>query len=684
MTTLRGPHGPPSRRGLGAIGTLLLTLALGMAWMAAEAAISLLTVPGVSRTELVERLLALLPWQLVLFGLWGLAFATLARRRRIPVETVAWLGIGAGAFSFLGVRLAENLVRTSTPLAALGGLAVLGAAIAALAGVLALVPRVLPPALRRAWTVAAGAGSVLLFVLFMQRVGYEIGRARGRLGEWLRQLGTLELLAIGAFAGGLLLALSGARARARLAGAVLLVAPLVVVFARSRPSPPPAAHRAAGPDVIVLLLDTTRADQLGAQRDGESVTPALDALSRDSVRFSRAFSPSNWTRGAMPGILTSIPYEAVGNQIPESVHTLAEHLHDAGWTTLGISANPLVTKDFGFAQGFDVFVDPHSMGDFLVVYLLQAIGAAAPRWTYQAGAVTDPLYFRDAAELRRRALALLDRSPGPSFLYVQFMDPHGPYLPPREYLPPAFRYEDFYSYYPFMGLRGRGILGTDAFRPRLENLRQRYASEVRYLDAELGRFFEALRARGRYEESLIWVLADHGEAFGEHDHAGHTGAELGNTLIHVPLLLKPPRSWGFEPRDESTPLSTYSLLPTTLGLLGLPVPGGLFGSDLSPLVRRQAAPEPSALVSRERKIQATIRWPWKLVLQDGHAMRLFQLEEDPDEARDVAAAHPDVTTALEEDLRAWQARVDAATTTAKTTEIDDATREQLRKLGYVE
>src|SRR5690606_108281 len=138
------------------------------------------------------------------------------------------------------------------------------------------------------------------------------------------------------------------------------------------------------------------------------------------------------------------------------------------------------------------------------------------------------------------------------------------------YLPPAFRFADFFSYHDFNRLTGRGVLGSPAFARHLTNLKQLYEAEVRYTDEELGRLFDRLRREGRWDETLVWLLSDHGEAFGEHDYAGHAGSNMTTTLLHVPLLLKLPRSWNVAPRVVEEVVSTYDVLPTTLGLLGLP------------------------------------------------------------------------------------------------------------------
>ncbi len=214
------------------------------------------------------------------------------------------------------------------------------------------------------------------------------------------------------------------------------------------------------------------------------------------------------------------------------------------------------------------------------------------------------------------------------------MDPHGPYLPPKKYLPEGFDTSHFLSYYEFTASAERGVLDTPAYRPRVENLRQRYEGEIRLLDDQIGSLIGDLRERRRWDEAMVWVLSDHGEAFGEDDWAGHNGNNMKNVLIQVPFLLKLPRSWGVEARTIEDLVST-SRPAATLGLLGLKVPDGLFGEDLSRVIRDPESPGPTGTVVSEgiRGAFAGIHWPWKLILEpdkSGAVERmLFTPVEDP-------------------------------------------------------
>lgn len=674
----------------GPVRSIAVFLLAAVSWLVGELLVSVWTIESVFLPELLSRFVGVLPWQLALFGCMGLAAALLSALRPISTPTLGWLAVGFPTTAFLGLRLAEGLNRVlPLPVAALGVL-LLAIVVAVALLALARLGHLLPESFRPAWAAAVWVGWTLAFIVAFGRTGWEIGLWRLDVVAEIRPLELSEVATIAALSAcAFAIRCRACRPAWRVAGLALLLAFGIGIFARAGSRPLVASGLEGRPDVLIILVDTLRFDHVGLHMDGVSITPTLDALESESIRFTRAFSPSNYTRPSMPGILASLPFDVVHYPVSEEVTMLSEHLQRAGWATFGASANPHVSGRLGYAQGFDEFVDTNSIGTFMVVHPLQILGAASPRLSYTAGIVDARYYYRTAGELLDRALEFMNRSPGPSFTYLQMMDAHGPYLPPKEFLPSDFDYGEIFSYFPFMRLSGRGILNSEEFRPKLENLRRRYAASVRYIDAELNEFFDSLKQSGRWDDTLVWVLSDHGEAFGEHDHAGHSGPGLDNTLIQIPVLLKPPRAWRLQPRTERAPISTYSLLPTTLSLLGLPVPDGLFGTDLSKLIRDGDADSTSGvIISQIKSTYSGVRWPWKLLVAEDEngapTRRLFNLEEDPGEVVDVSARHPAIADELQREIDAWDERIRTTRLEASEFELDAKTQSQLRMLGYVE
>jgi arylsulfatase A-like enzyme len=227
----------------------------------------------------------------------------------------------------------------------------------------------------------------------------------------------------------------------------------------------------------------------------------------------------------------------------------------------------------------------------------------------------------------------------------------------------------------------------------IENMRQRYAGELRFTDRQLGLFFDSLREQGLWDESLIWLLSDHGESFGERGFSGHGGWNTTPSVQQVPLALKPPASWNLPPRAIDTPVSTFDVLPTTLALLGLPPPRLAAGTDLSNLIRGVPGERAIAVVSaaggvRHRSLSC-FDWPWQLdvrITPEGaiESRTLYNLAIDPDQELDLSRAHPRVVERLEKDLVEYIKLERRALVQTQQTQFDAQTLDQLRRLGYLE
>jgi arylsulfatase A-like enzyme len=338
----------------------------------------------------------------------------------------------------------------------------------------------------------------------------------------------------------------------------------------------------------------------------------------------------------------------VGSSLSPEATTLAERLRQAGLATLGLSANPQVSPAFGYGQGFDVLSMGGNALDFQIVSVLKLAGAAFPGAAYELGVLGAELFYPPIAQLRQRALRLLDASPGPSLLYVQTMDVHGPYLPPRRLLPDDYRRENFLSYHQFLRLSGTPALRDPSLEPQLENLRQRYAAGARHTDEVLAAWIEELRARGRWDEALVWIVSDHGEAFGEHGMYRH-GFEVWEVLVRVPLVVHVP---GVKPRRVSARRSLIDLVPTVLEIMHVPPPppkaetGDDFVSGQSLLVDaflpdgKEAAQRdvyvdmPAGPYNDARR--ALIHGDMKLIVSGDRRFALYDLASDPNEERDLA------------------------------------------------
>lgn len=424
------------------------------------------------------------------------------------------------------------------------------------------------------------------------------------------------------------------------------------------PEPPDQAGPKP-PDVILITLDTTRADRLGVYGYTKSTSPNIDAFAREAVVFRRAFSTSPWTLPSHASMFTGkyptrhgahhnatdgdsnlgelLEGEAYRelkvDRLAESEVTLAELLAEKGYATGAFVGGPWLTPPFGLLQGFEA-----------------------------RDAAVDTLVGRSAEELTDAAIAWMQRVPArkPLHLLLNYFDPHNPYEPP------------------------------DPFRPEEPaDLQQLYDGEIRFMDHHLGRLLDALRAAGRYDTALVILVADHGELLGEHGIVGH-GPWLYEELIRIPLLIRFPDGREGGTTSDSV-VSVVDLLPVVAAETGISLPPGIDGLPLGQ--RRRALAESyrdvtavKALGMRfDRDLTALIDWPWKLVASSKGKRRLHRLDDDPGEATNLAQdeLQQERLEELLAQLSAERAKLVPGESVAPR-DLDPTVVERLRSLGYVE
>jgi len=401
---------------------------------------------------------------------------------------------------------------------------------------------------------------------------------------------------------------------------------------RARPEP----RGQPGLSVLLITVDTLRADALGAYGNKDAFTPWMDRLAAAGVRFEDAHAHNVVTLPSHANILSGrYPLEHgvrdnQGFRFSATVDTLATLLHARGYRTGAfVSAYPLASR-FGLDRGFDVYEDSF------------------------VGVRARPAFFeqeRRGPETVALARRWMDTpSLQPSFCWVHVYEPHFPYDPPE----------------PFAS-RFRG-------RP--------YHGEVAAADAALGPLLEPVLAAGAEGRTLVVLTADHGESLGEHGEATH-GIFAYEATLRVPLVLYQPRL--FAPRRVSEPVRHVDVLPTILDALGLPVPKGLPGRSLLPVAGgASAGPTASyfeALSGRLNRgwapLHGVLRARTKYI--DLPVPELYDLASDPQEAQNLAVREGrrvDDLRALLSSLRSTEGAIDRR-------KEDPETRERLRALGYV-
>lgn len=366
--------------------------------------------------------------------------------------------------------------------------------------------------------------------------------------------------------------------------------------------------------VIVVLLDTVRADHLALLGYERPTSPALAALGRDGVVFEDAGSDASWTRASVASLFTGESALAHG-VLSRDAHlgprwtTMAERFRAAGARTVALSTNPNVLPFWGFARGFDRFVD-----------------VGAEEWTANSDAARVLAVAREVVEAAGAEA---------TFLYIHINDAHAPYDPPA-----ATATRLLGSYDP--ASPGR-VLAPSATTTEVQAAVDRYDAEIAHLDEQLGRLFADLDRRGRYRSSLIVVVGDHGEEFLDHGGIYH-GHTLFREQLHVPLVFKLPDLAGAGTRVHA-PVSLLDVLPTMLAVLGMwsePLPGRPLVSANGSALPGASLPQLAVTDMDDRTVYAAEDERSTLIVQTRPRFQrwLFARATDPRQRHELSARAP--------------------------------------------
>jgi arylsulfatase A-like enzyme len=445
------------------------------------------------------------------------------------------------------------------------------------------------------------------------------------------------------------------------------------------------------PNVVLLVVDTLRADRLPAYGASRDAAPFLDELARRSLVFENAWSPSSWTLPATVSILTSVhPFQhgvtsleglELGPDeepvpvhcIPETIETLAEALRASGYRTYGIVSNLLVGEEVGFDRGFDRF--------------LKLDDEPADQVNARLG------FWRNE---------ILQSEPW--FLYLHYFDPHDVYHAREPWFSPPVAGEDR-GWPParvpgsdswsdidwilsrldpqpeeFAGKRAEG-LSAEELDGLFAWIKAAYDSEIGFVDARIREVFESFGL----EDAVVIFLSDHGEEFYEHGDLTH-GQNIYAETVRVPLFVHLPG--GARSGRVDTPVSTLDVVPTLRRLLGLPASEQDEGRDL--LAARSVLPIHTSLEGKsgqhplEDDLRSVARDDRRLIVRGDGSAQLYDISRDPLERADIAAGSPEVVAELRREiigLGASARRYEHAT--CLPTPADAARLERLRAIGYL-
>lgn len=394
------------------------------------------------------------------------------------------------------------------------------------------------------------------------------------------------------------------------------------------------SHSARGP-VILISIDTLRADRLPAYGYTNGVTPVIDKLAADGVLFEHAYAHSPQTLPSHTSILTGrLPFshgvrDNIGFVVPDGTVTLAHRLRNAGYATGAFVSSFVLRRQVGLDRGFDTYDD--------------RLPAAGP----ERGLAQVQRAGTDTAEA---AITWLRAQTSPEyFLFFHIYEPHTPYSPP---VPPASG--------------------------------DRYDGEVTFADEIVGRVIAALRARGDYDAATIILLSDHGEGLGDHGEDEH-GLFLYRSTIQTPLIIKRPGGDNAGQR-VATSVQHIDLAPTILEMTGLAADPALTGRSLLPVLDGGSSLPPAAIYAEAMSPRYHFGWSELYALTDDRYRliraprdELFDLSTDPGETRSIVSERSQVHAAMRTALDGLMAGATVSTPSA----VSAADRQRLAALGYV-
>jgi arylsulfatase A-like enzyme len=433
-------------------------------------------------------------------------------------------------------------------------------------------------------------------------------------------------------------------------------------------------------NLIIITLDTTRADHLSSAGYPLPTTPNLDRLATDGEQFLHAIAIAPWTLPSHASLFTGLyPREHGARGDPEGdierlwrlrglspqAVLLAERLAAVGYRTAAVVGGPMVGAAFGFARGFEYYD--------------------------QRGTEEDKLEHRRGDEITDIALSQVSRESGPFFLFLNYFDPHWPYMPDadlvQQWVPvgvkpiPPDQQDQIWKEV----LSGQRNITAD----EKQSMVSHYDGAIASMDRAIGRLFAGLKERGLYDSTMIVAVSDHGESFGEHQMLDH-GHSLYEDVLRAALIIKYPSRHAPAPSKVSQQLVDWlDVYATICREMGLPIAARLEGFgvhhpphdhfaelELNPFYVLQYG-------SRfDRTLEAVYRDRLKLIRDDKGQRWLFDLVADPLEERNLAETQPEEVAALGKALDDWAAR--SAVTRLQGTNVDltPSLKERLRALGY--
>jgi len=458
------------------------------------------------------------------------------------------------------------------------------------------------------------------------------------------------------------------------------------------------------PNVLLIVLDTVRADHMSCYGYTRNTTPNVDAFAEKAHIFRNVLSPSPWTLPTHASFFTGLPSSGhlctnAHAFLNDSFETLPEQLKAAGYQTVGLSSNSTITKERGFAQGFEIFENPGDHIDHR-----RPLKGVKTREEMDAKSYASIMHGR-----LRQWFAQEHRPEKPFFMFLNYIEPHAPYAPPSRRLQWSSnetfdKWEKLDQFdYTFRHM----FSGTDTLSQKeLEELTNLYDEEIAYLDSKVGQLLEMLRETDNYDNTLIIITSDHGEHLGEHRLMEHQFSVY-EPLLRVPLIVK--YRDRFPVGDNNMLVQSHDIYPTILELAGIrwkkqPVHNcqSLLRPDRSePRLRvaeywwnymllssiKKQLGEDGNYTHHSRDLRSFQLGDMKLILSSRGESELYDVAKDPLETRDLSLEKPEILTEIDKQIWSWWKAFEdykpPFSTSDTKRELSDKELETMRGLGYI-
>lgn len=451
------------------------------------------------------------------------------------------------------------------------------------------------------------------------------------------------------------------------------------------------------PNILLLTLDTLRADSLGCYGHPEEISPHTDRLSRSGVRFDQAITGGSWTQAAFPVMLTSTYASMYGGclgPLAAARPSPIAHLQGEGYATGGFSTSPLLSRAYGYDRGFDRFEDLAPTTSDPPIRKMKGGERLlrSPITHALSGLVGMDLrparIYISAETLVDHIQQWLNQVDRPFFGWAHFMDIHWPYHREELLQTPT---QIAQAWKDLAHLHGVNWHNAPISTRQRSYYRSLYERAVRYTDEQIGRLIAALDQLALRDNTIVVLVSDHGEEFLEHGRWGHFENNLHDEILKVPFLIHLPEL--DEAQVVSRQVSLIDLMPTILDLAGCAPLDGMEGRSLRPLWSREGESAPSGVALSEmwrdgwHIVSArteTYKYIWDS--QEPDKPRLYDLEADPSEKHNLAERDPQIARRFQRQIDEHLSRLALTSQSAGAVapEHDEEILRRLRDLGYVE